>query len=71
MTKSTARPLMKTWSVTENARTQGKKEFIMARITRYFSQSAGRDRVMQVLGWFSVVGAAIVSAILLVDAFLR
>ena len=43
----------------------------MARITRYFSQPAGRDRVMQVLGWFSVVGAAIVSVILLVDAFLR
>ena len=41
----------------------------MVKITRYFSYPAGRDRVIKVLGSFSVVGAEIVSTILLVAAF--
>lgn len=43
----------------------------MAKIVQYFFYPAGRDQVMKVLGWFSVVGAAVVSTILLVDVFLR
>ncbi len=43
----------------------------MAKIIRYVSQPAGRDKVMKDLGLFSVVGATIVSAILLSAAFLR
>jgi hypothetical protein len=43
----------------------------MARIIQYVSQPAGRDKVMKDLGVFSVMGATIVSAILLVAAFLR
>jgi hypothetical protein len=47
------------------------KEFFMAKIIRYFSHRAGRGQAIKVLGWFSVVGAAFVSTVLLVDTFLR
>ena len=43
----------------------------MAKIIQYVSQPAGRDKVMKDLGMFSVVGATIVSAILLAAAFFR
>jgi hypothetical protein len=43
----------------------------MAKIIQYVSQPAGRDKVMKDLGLFSVVGAAIVSAIVLLATFLR
>jgi hypothetical protein len=36
----------------------------MSKIFQYISQPAGRDKVMQVLGLFSIIGGAIVSAIL-------
>jgi hypothetical protein len=47
------------------------EEAAMTKIMQYVSQPAGRDRVIKGLGRFSVVGAAIVSTILLVAAFLR
>ena len=37
----------------------------MAKIIKYVSQPAGRDRVMKNLGIFSVLGAGVVSSILL------
>ena len=43
----------------------------MEKIIQYVSQRACRDKVMRDLGLFSVVGATIVSAILLAAAFLR
>ncbi|WLI89056.1 hypothetical protein Q4S45_20505 [Massilia sp. R2A-15] len=43
----------------------------MAKIIKYVSQPAGRDQMMKDLGLFSVVGAGIVSTILLVAALLR
>lgn len=43
----------------------------MAKIIQYVSQPAGRYKIMKVLGLFSVVGATIVSAILLAATFLR
>lgn len=43
----------------------------MGKIIQYISQPAGRDKVMKGLGMFSVVGSAVVSALLLTATFLR
>jgi len=43
----------------------------MTRIIQYVSQPAARDRVIKYIGFFSVVGAVIVSAILLIATFTR
>lgn len=43
----------------------------MENFTKHFLYPAGRDQVIKVLGWFSVVGSAVVSTILMVDVLLR
>lgn len=43
----------------------------MSKIIQYISQPAGRDKIMKILGLFSVIGGAIVSAILFAATFWR
>jgi hypothetical protein len=43
----------------------------MAKIMEYISQPAGRDRIIRNIGLFNVIGAAIVTIILLVATVLR
>jgi hypothetical protein len=43
----------------------------MTKIIQYVSLPAGRDKVMKELGLFTVLGATIVSAILLAATFLH
>jgi hypothetical protein len=47
------------------------RRVIVEKIIQYISQPAGRHQVMAYLGVFSVVGAMIVSAVLLGAAFVR